>query len=75
MRRFVAPEIVAILDNVRRRLALLKGTRAATQRRGYAADLKAQCKANVEDYEKALGIAGATPGFSLGLHSRTCRRQ
>ena len=62
--RFVAPEIVAILGDVRRRLALLKGTRAATQRRGYAADLS---RANVEDYEKALGIAGAHDGVLAGL--------
>ena len=36
--RFVAPEIVAVLGDVRRRLALLRGTRAATQRRGYRKD-------------------------------------
>ena len=65
--RFVSTEIVAILGDVRRWLALLKGTRAATQRRGYAQDLKALCKANVEDYEKALGIAGAHDGVLAGL--------
>merc|ERR1711940_102982 len=56
--RFVAPEIVAVLGDVRRRLALLRGTRAATQRRGYNKDLQSICSATPEDYEAALGLAG-----------------
>ena len=56
--RFVAPEIVAVLGDVRRRLALLRGTRAATQRRGYKKDLQSICGATPEDYEAALGLAG-----------------
>ena len=56
--RFVAPEIVAVLGDVRRRLALLRGTRAATQRRGYRKDLQAICGATEADYEAALGLAG-----------------
>ena len=55
--RSVAPEIVAVLGDVRRRLALLRGTRAATQRRGYRKDFQAICKAGVEDYEAALGLS------------------
>ena len=55
--RFVAPEIVAVLGDVRRRLALLRGTRAATQRRGYKEDLQSICGATPEDYEAALGLA------------------
>ena len=55
--RFVAPEIVAVLGDVRRRLALLRGTRAATQRRGYKKDLQSICGATPEDYEAALGLA------------------
>ena len=55
---FVAPEIVAVLGDVRRRLALLRGTRAATQRRGYKKDLQTICGATPADYEVALGLAG-----------------
>ena len=56
--RFVAPEIMAVLGDVRRRLALLRGARQATQRRGYKKDLEAICNATPADYEAALGIAG-----------------
>ena len=56
--RFVAPEIVAVLGDVRRRLALLRGTRAATQRRGYKKDLQTICETTPADYEVALGLAG-----------------
>ena len=56
--RFVAPEIVAVLGDVRRRLALLRGTRLALQRHGFSKDLKTIANATVEDYETALGIAG-----------------
>ena len=56
--RFVAPEIVAVLGDVRRRLALLRGTRAATQRRGFKKDLQSICGATPADYEAALGLAG-----------------
>ena len=56
--RFVTPEIVAVLGDVRRRLALLRGTRAATQRRGFKKDLQSICGATVADYEVALGLVG-----------------
>ena len=56
--RSVAPEIIAVLGDVRRRLALLRGTRMAIQRRGYSKDLQPICNATAEDYEAALGITG-----------------
>ena len=36
---------------------MLRGTRAATQRRGYKEDLQSICGATPEDYEAALGLA------------------
>ena len=55
--RFVAPEIVAVLGDVRRRLALLRGTRMQTQRQGFRRDLEAICSATPADYEAALGLS------------------
>ena len=37
---------------------MLRGTRAATQRRGYRKDLQAICGATAADYEVALSLAG-----------------
>ena len=73
--RFVAPEIVAVLGDVRRRLALLRGTRAATQRRGYSKNLQTICSATAADSEAALGLAGPRETPSLGLcATKRCRR-
>ena len=62
--RFDIPEIVAVLGDCVRRLALLKGTKAAVGRKKIDGDLKALEEASVEDFMVALNIA--KPRESIG---------
>ena len=62
--RFDNPEIVAVLGDCVRRLALLKGTKAAVGRKGFDGDLKALQEASLEDFMLALNIAN--PRESIG---------
>ena len=61
--RFNTPEHVAVMGDVIRRLALLKGTRAAVGRKGFTQDLKVLAEASAEDFMAALNIA--TPSESI----------
>ena len=67
--RFVNPEIVAVLGDIVRRMKMLRGTKAAIDRRGFDADLKALAAATPEDFMEAMRIA--TPKESIG--SASCR--
>ena len=60
---FTSPEIIAVLGDVMRRLALLKGTRAAVGRKGFGQDLRILAEASAEDFMAALHIA--TPSESI----------
>ena len=62
--RFDNPEIVAVLGDCVRRLALLKGTKAAVGRKKIDGDLKALEEASVDDFMVALNIA--KPRESIG---------
>ena len=62
--RFDTPEIVAVLGDVVRRLALLLGTKAAVGRKGFDGDLKALASASLEDFMMAMSIA--KPKESIG---------
>ncbi len=62
--RFDTPEIVAVLGDVVRRLALLRGTRAAVGRTGFDGDAKAMASATTEEFMEATDIA--KPGESIG---------
>eukprot|EP00969_Alexandrium_andersonii_P216641 9568834-Alexandrium_andersonii.AAC.1 len=65
--RFSSPEIIAVLGDVVRRMRLLRGTRAAIGRRGFAADLRTIASATAEDFMEAMNIAG--PKDSIGAAS------
>ena len=67
--RFNNPEIIAVMGDVVRRMRLLKGTRAATGRKGFDADLKALATATSDEFMEAMSIAGPMRivDISLGL--------
>ena len=54
--RFTEPEVVAMLGDACRRLALLQGVRATMQRKGCWQDLKSIAEASVEDFMLAQKI-------------------
>ena len=56
--RFKNPEIIAVMGDVVRRMRLLKGTRAATCRKGFDTDLKALGSATSDEFMEAMRIAG-----------------
>ncbi len=62
--RFDAPEIIAVMGDVIRRLRLLKGTRAAIGRKGFGADLKVLATASADDFMQATNIAKQNDSIS-----------
>ena len=62
--RFDTPELVSVLGDVVRRLALLSGTRAAMGRKGFVGDVKLIASATVDDYMEARNIA--KPNETIG---------
>ena len=73
--RFVAPEIVAVLGDVRRRLALLRGTRAATQRRGYRQDLQPSAAPRRRTTRRPWVLLGPATPSSEHSATKTCWRR
>jgi hypothetical protein len=61
--RFDTPEILSVLFDVVRRLAMLRGARATVNRKGFDGDLKALATATLEDFMVACSIA--QPGESI----------